>query len=197
MSVKIQRIIKRVKDGDKAAASQLIEIYSNKIYSYLRRLCGNNEDAEDLTQQTFIKVWLSISTYHGYSGFSAWIYKIAYNLFIDWLRRKSFDLNQTDYWWDNCVDDDSIPFEKAADRQMAGRIYKAVDGLDNDKKHVIHLHYYQGLSINETAKVLGIASSTVKYRMREALKFIRSKLNNKEFDYVDTNIFYTEKGDLS
>jgi RNA polymerase sigma factor (sigma-70 family) len=51
-----------------------------------------------------------------------------------------------------------------------------VDLLDEDKKHVVHLHYYQGLSIRETAKVLNVATSTVKYRLREVMKILKDKL---------------------
>jgi RNA polymerase sigma-70 factor (ECF subfamily) len=55
-----------------------------------------------------------------------------------------------------------------------------VDQLDEDKRDVVHLHYYQGLSIRETAKVLGIAKSTVKYRLREVFKILRAKINIEE-----------------
>jgi len=65
----------------------------------------------------------------------------------------------------------------SADRQMAQRLYEAVDRLDDDRKHVVHLHYYQGLSIRQTAKVLNVATSTVKYRLREVLKILRIKLD--------------------
>jgi RNA polymerase sigma-70 factor (ECF subfamily) len=63
---------------------------------------------------------------------------------------------------------------------LAQRLYKAVGRLDEDKKHVVHLHYYQGLSIRETAKVLNIATSTVKYRLREVFKALRVKLGVRE-----------------
>jgi len=67
-----------------------------------------------------------------------------------------------------------------AERQLAQRIYEAVDQLDKDRKHVVHLHYYQGVSIRETAKVLNIATSTVKYRLREVFKILEQKLSFEE-----------------
>jgi len=63
---------------------------------------------------------------------------------------------------------------------MALRLYEAVDELDEDKKHVVHLHYYQGLSLRETAKVLNIATSTLKYRLREVFKALRANFDVQE-----------------
>ena len=59
---------------------------------------------------------------------------------------------------------------------MAQQLYEVVDRLDEDKKQAVHLHYYQGLSLRETAKVLDIATSTVKYRLREVMKILKDKL---------------------
>jgi RNA polymerase sigma-70 factor (ECF subfamily) len=63
-----------------------------------------------------------------------------------------------------------------ADRQTAQRLYEAVDQLDEDRRHVVHLHYYQGLSIRQTAEVLNVATSTVKYRLREVLRILRTRI---------------------
>ena len=68
------------------------------------------------------------------------------------------------------------PCANAADRQMAQRLYAAVDQLDDDQRHVVHLHYYQQLSLRQTAQVLDVATSTVKRRLREVLRILRSRL---------------------
>ena len=85
-----------------------------------------------------------------------------------------------DEWWQECIDQNPGPFANLAERQMALRLYEAVDELDEDKKHVVHLHYYQGLSLRETAKVLNIATSTIKHRLREVFKILRIKLGFPE-----------------
>jgi len=173
----IKSLCRRVKKADKNAASELLKIYYADIYSYLRRLCGNRQDAEDLTQQTFLKVWSSLNGFAGRSKFSTWLYRIAHNTFLDWLRRNiAGTQSRPDQWWQECIDQNPGPFTNLAERQLAQRLYEAVDKLDEDKKHVVHLHYYQGLSIRETAKVLDIATSTVKYRLREVMKILKDKL---------------------
>jgi RNA polymerase sigma-70 factor (ECF subfamily) len=170
-------LCKRAKKGSKDAACELLKIYYADIFAYLRRLCGSQQDAEDLTQETFLKVWSSLSSFKGRSRFSTWLHSIAHNTYIDWHRHKATQIQSPAHeTWQEWIDDNPGPFASAAERQTAERLYRAVDKLDDAKKHVVHLHYYQGLSLRETAKVLNIPTSTVKYRLREALKVFRSKI---------------------
>ncbi len=181
MDSQIRKLLKRAKKADANAASELLRIYYEDVYSYLRRLCGSRADAEDLTQQTFLKVWSSLDRFKGRSKFSTWLHRIAYNTYIDWQRRNTDGTrNLPDQWWQECVDDNPGPFSNLAERQLAQRLYEAVDQLEEDKKQTVHLHHYQALSLRETAKVLGIATSTVKYRLREVFKALRVKLGVRE-----------------
>ena len=181
MNSQIKKLLKRAKKADTDAANELLSIYYEDVYSYLRRLCGSQADAEDLTQQTFLKVWSSLDRFKGRSKFSTWLYRIAYNCYIDWLRKNPNNVrSNTDQWWRERTDSNPGPVEGLAQRQLSRRLYEAVDRLDEDKKQTVHLHYYQGLSLRETAKVLGIATSTVKYRLREVFKILRDRLGVRE-----------------
>jgi RNA polymerase sigma-70 factor (ECF subfamily) len=181
MDSQVKRLCKSARKGDKDAACKLLKIYYADIFAYLRRLCSRKDDAEDLTQQTFLKVWSSMGSFNGRSKFSTWLHRIAYNTFIDWQRRNARDTQSClVQWWQECTDTNPGPFANLAERQLAQHLYEAVDQLDEDKKHIVHLHYYQGLSIRETAKVLNIATSTVKYRLREVFKILREKFSFKE-----------------
>ena len=181
MDSRIKSLCKRARKADKDAACELLRIHYTDVYSYLRRLCGSAADAEDLTQQTFLKVWSSLGGFKGRSKFSTWLYRIAHNTYIDWRRGNAGSTrDRSDQWWAECIDKNPGPYANVAERQLARRLYETVDQLDEDKRHVVHLHYYQGLSIRETAKVLGIATSTVKYRLREVFKALRIKLGVRE-----------------
>lgn len=181
MDSRTKNLCKRAKSADQNAACELLETYHSDIFAYLRRLCGNRQDAEDLTQQTFLKVWSSLDRFAGRSEFSTWLYRIAHNTYVDWRRRGPGGArNCPDRWWDECIDANPGPLTDVADRQMAQRLYEAVDHLDDDKRHVVHLHYYQQLSIRQTAKVLNVAVSTVKYRRREVLRILRVRLGVEE-----------------
>ena len=196
MDNQIKSLCRRVKKADKNAVSELLKIYYADIYSYLRRLCGSSHDAEDLTQQTFLKAWSSLGSFAGRSKFSTWLYRIAHNAYIDWQRRGSLSIQpHTDQWWQECIDQNPGPFTNVAERQLAQRLYEAVDGLDEDKKHVVHLHYYQGLSLRETAKVLDVATSTVKYRLREVFKILRIKLGFPETELKQKQTIPIVKGE--
>lgn len=174
MSDQVEQLCELAKAGNMAAASELVTGHYQRIYAFFRRLCGNDDDAADLTQKTFAKVWAALPSYEGRSSFSTWIHGIGHNVYVDW-RRKGNRLDiQTDEWWEECVADGPSPFEDAAERDLAGRLYAMVGQLEDGAREVVHLHYYQGLSLKETAEVLNIATSTVKYRLREALNVLRS-----------------------
>jgi len=181
MDSRIKRLCKRAGRADKNAACELLKIYYADIYSYLRRLCGSEADAEDLTQQTFLKVWSSLDSFAGRSKFSTWLYRIAHNTYIDFQRGNAGNIrDRSDQWWAECIDKNPGPYANVAERQLARRLYETVDQLDEDKRNIVHLHYYQGLSIRQTAKVLGVATSTVKYRLREVCKILRIKFGVRE-----------------
>jgi len=196
MERRITVLCKRAKKADKTAACELLKIYYADIFAYLRRLCNSRQDAEDLTQQTFLKVWASLESFAGRSRFSTWLYRIAHNTYMDWLRKNAGSIQAHPHkWWQDRIDENPGPFANLSERQLAMRVYEAVDKLEDGKKHVIHLHYYQGLSIRETASVLNIATSTVKYRLREVLKILRIKLGVRETKFKQEQILQIAKGE--
>ncbi|MEO6183876.1 MAG: RNA polymerase sigma factor [Verrucomicrobiota bacterium] len=166
----------RAQSGDTEAASELIRMYYEKIFSYFRRQCATDEDAQDLTQKCFCKIWASLGSFQARASFSTWIHSIAYHVWIDSCRRKNFSDRQTDEWWETCAVEAPSPFENAAEKEMSSQLYSWVQELEEDVQAVVHLHYFQELSLNETAQALDIATSTVKYRLRNALKFLKTKI---------------------
>jgi len=198
MGNQIKSLCKRANRADKEAACELLNICYPDVFAYLRRLCGSGQDAEDLTQQTFLKVWSSLDGFAGRSKFSTWLYRIAYNTYIDWRRTDAGGArNCPDRWWDECIDANPGPLSNVADRQTARHLYEAVDRLDEDKRQVVHLHYYQGLSIRQTAKVLDVATSTVKYRLREVLRILRTKIAIEENELDIARTIPVAKGETT
>ena len=180
MSDASEILCERAQKGDVAAASDLVSLFYQRIFAYLRRLSGNDEDAADLTQKTFSRTWQSLPSYQRRSSFSTWLHGIAHHVYLDWRRKRNPGEAQTDEWWETLAGDSPTPFEDTSERELARQLYRWVDGLDDDKKQTVHLHYYQNLTLNETAEVLGVAVSTVKYRLREALDFLRARSNEAE-----------------
>lgn len=156
------------------AASQLVTLYHQRVYAFFARLCPA-EDAEDLTERTFFKVWTSVAKYDGRSSFSTWLHSIAHHVYVDWRRKRNPAELQSPEWWETLASGAPNPFESVAERDLATRLYRLVDSLDDDTRELVHLHYYQDLSIREISEVLEIATSTVKYRLRQALDFLRTR----------------------
>ncbi|HWD94786.1 MAG TPA: RNA polymerase sigma factor [Verrucomicrobiae bacterium] len=175
MSDPAEILCERAQKGDLAAASELVSLFYQRIFAYLRRLSRNDEDAADLTQKTFTRTWQSLASYQHRSRFSTWLHGIAYHVYLDWRRKRSSGEAQTDEWWETQPANSPTPYENTAERELARQLYRWVDELDDEKKQTVHLHYYQNLPLSETAEVLGVAVSTVKYRLREALVFLRTR----------------------
>ncbi len=170
-------IARQARDGDAAAMSKLLILVYQPVYAYLRRLCGNDMSAEDLMQDTFMKVWRFLPTFREESSILTWIHRIAYTTYIDWRRKHKTDITATTSWVNDIVDPSSDHFEQISERLDAQRLYRNVEFLDEHLKHVIHLHYYQELSLRDTAYVLNIATSTVKNRLRQAISFLQQAMN--------------------
>ncbi len=181
MSDHAETLCQRAKAGDISAASELDGLFYERIFAYFRRLCGNDDDAADLTQKTFFKVWTSLATYQRRSSFSTWLHGIAHHVYVDWRRTNKLADFQPDEWWETRAAEGPSPFEDAAERDMAHRLFALVNRLEERAKEAVHLHYYQGLSLDETAEALGIATSTVKYRLREALDYLRTHTKEPNF----------------
>jgi RNA polymerase sigma-70 factor, ECF subfamily len=177
MSDHAEILCDRAGAGDMSAASELVNLFYERIFAYFRRLCGNDEDAADLTQKTFFKAWTFLRSFQRRSTFSTWLHGIAHHVYVDWRRANTPADPQTDAWWETRADDGPGPFEDAADRDTARRLFALVERLEDGVREAVHLHYYQGLSLAESAEALGIAISTVKYRLREALNFLRPKMS--------------------
>lgn len=174
MSDEVQELCRRAGEGDIEAASRLVTLFHQRIYSYFARLCPA-EDAEDLTEKTFFKVWTSMANFDGRSSFSTWLHSIAHHVYVDWRRKKNPTQAQSPEWWETLASAEPNPFENVAERDLATRLYKLVDTLDDETRELVHLHYYQHLSLREISEALNVATSTVKYRLRQALDFLRAR----------------------
>jgi RNA polymerase sigma-70 factor (ECF subfamily) len=168
--------IEEARRGNLGAATQLVDRFYGRIYAFLRRLAASDADAADLTQRTFTRVWKSLGRFEGRSTFSSWLHGIAYHVFLDWQRSNHRQVDRSEAWWESCRDPGPAPDTMAEDADLAAALYGAVDRLEPGTRDSVHLHYYQGLTIEQTADVLGIATSTVKYRLRGAIEQLRSAL---------------------
>ncbi len=190
MESEIAQLVENARRGDNAAANRLIELFYERVYAFLRRLAANDADAADLTQQTFARVWQSLPTFAGRSSFSSWIHGIAHHAYVDLRRANHRNEPRSDGWWAERVSGEPLPDDTAARADLVAQLYACVDALDADVRATIHLHYYQELTLQETADALGIATSTVKYRLRQALAELQK---NAADDFASTRHRFNTK----
>ncbi|MFA0746535.1 sigma-70 family RNA polymerase sigma factor [Fervidibacter sp.] len=167
---KDKRLVQRILSGDEAAGEQFVIEHYEAIFRFLRNLTGNKEDAEDLTQQTFLRAWEALPSFRGDSSLSTWLHSIAYREYTHWLRsRREF------VPLDEIVD---MPDEQANQNLEAVLLRWAIYRLDPEHREVFVLYYVQGFSVNEIAKIIGVPAGTVKSRLFFARQKLRELLSD-------------------
>lgn len=171
-----RQLVQAAQAGDPEAAAQLVDRHYAAIYAFLRRLARTDADAADLTQRTFSRVWRALPRFAGRSSLKSWLHGIARHVWLDWLRGNHHEASAPDAWWAGLSDPSPGPDESASRTDLAASLYAAVDDLPEDLRATVHLHYYQGLTLRETADAAEIATSTVKHRLRTAITRLQAAL---------------------
>ena len=172
------RIVQKVLKGDVNAFEKLVLAYEKNVYNIALRMTGNSEDASDMTQEAFIKAYNSLQSFRGDSKFSVWLYRIATNVCLDFLRSRSrkptVSLSVEDNDGDNVeleVADESQSPELLLDRQMTREsVRRGLETLTPEYRQILLLREIQGLSYDEISQALGLEVGTVKSRIFRARK---------------------------
>jgi RNA polymerase sigma-70 factor (ECF subfamily) len=172
-------IVERFRRGEQNAIVELIDLFYPRVYAFLRRLTRNEADAADLTQRTFGRIWQALSGFSGRSSVGSWIHSIAYHTYVDWRRANHRMESRSPEWWEERVTAEPKPDDLAAGRDLAATVYAMVDKLGSEQRETVHLHYYQELTLEETADAMNVAVSTVKYRLRQALLELERNINSE------------------
>jgi len=183
------RLVRLAKSGDRGAFADLVELYKDKIYHLAYRMLGNRQEAEDIVQETFLRVFRNLERYDETLKFSTWIYRIGTNLSIDRLRRRraAFSLDAETAadgdgqdWHGVLASDDLSPEGQVLLSETQRRIRKAIDELPEKYKSVVILKYLHDMSLQEIGDILGMPVTTVKTRVHRGREFLRRKLELEE-----------------
>src|SRR5690348_196162 len=113
MKSEAQELVKRIRQGERVASVDLVDLFYERIYAFLRRLCGNQTEAADLTQRTFGRVWEALPSFGGRSSVGSWIHSIAYHTYVDWRRANQRTEPRSPEWWAECASSEPGPDEVA------------------------------------------------------------------------------------
>lgn len=183
-------LIRRALEGDQRAFKKLKQKYYEAIHSLIYRMIREKEEVEDLTQEAFIKAFTSLSSFNDEYAFSTWLYKIATNNCIDYIRRKKLqtfsidkpiDSGDGDYTYE-LPDLTYKPDQDMMDRQRKKLLEDAINSLPPKYRRVIQLRHTEEKEYQEIAKILNLPLGTVKahiFRAREMLnRYLRKRLRN-------------------
>ena len=164
-------LIKNLKRGREEAYRQLIEEYGNKLLRTCYLILNDREEAEDVVQETFIKVFNKIDTFKEKSGLYTWIYAIALNLSRDRMRTKQDMLELKDEWIGN--DDVESHVEINFDREQ---LRKEIFGMNSLYREVLVLFYFEELSIKKISNLLNEKEGTIKSKLSRGRNMLKESL---------------------
>jgi len=187
-------LVRQIQAGQVHLYTELVRKYQDRIYNTCWRLCGDREDARDLTQDVFLKGLASIRGFRGKSGFYTWIFRIAVNMSISHRRRSVKRRTVSADDWSSGGDESQAggllrlvrdevatdPSEAAMQRESHERVAKALADLDEDYRCVLVLRDLEGFDYQEIADILKLAVGTVKSRIHRGRLALRKAMTGKD-----------------
>jgi RNA polymerase sigma factor RpoE len=182
-------LVKRARKGDLSAYDELVRRYQERIYATVYHMTSNHEDANDLAQEAFIKAYHALKSFKGGSSFYTWIYRIAVNKTINFLKQRKnkaqMSLDDMDFNAEHDPDLVALISEKTPRREVGlaelqEKLNTAMQKLSEPHRLVVTLHDVQGLSHEEIAKVMDCNIGTVRSR----LFYARQQLQGYLSDYL-------------
>lgn len=177
-----EELVARSKTGDTESFNQLVKRWERPIFALAYRTLGREEDARDVTQETFLRAFRALSGFKGDAKFSSWLYRIALNLCRDWMRKErraplvavpdGVDVEQlaADQGPTETVED------LAARAELGREVARAMAFLPEEQRQAIILKEYHGLTFQEIADLMRCPLSTVKTRVYQGLSTLRKQL---------------------
>jgi RNA polymerase sigma factor (sigma-70 family) len=179
-------LVKHARRGDLTAYDELVKRYQERIYATIYHMTGNHEDANDLAQESFIKAFSALQSFKGGSSFYTWLYRIAVNKTINFLKQRKnkyhLSLNDLDINAENDPDlvaliSDKTPHREVGLTELQKKLNEALLKLSEPHRMVVVLHDVQGQSHEEIADIMGCNIGTVRSRLFYARQQLQGYLN--------------------
>ena len=179
-----QELVSRARAGDQDAFEQLVLANQNKVYTLTFRMVNDREEAEDLAQEAFLKAWQGLPSFQGDSSFSTWVYRLATNVCIDFLRKQKrrkdiepvVSLDDEESGWTEPADWDQDPQRHLEQSERTAAVSRGLQALPDHHRQVLVMRELSGLSYQEIGQALGLDPGTVKSRISRARLALRKIL---------------------
>ncbi len=170
--------IQQAKSGDMQAFSQIVVCYQQLVLNMVFRITGNREDAEDITQEIFIRVFKSLHQFKEESEFSTWLYRIAYNTTLSEIRRKKITcVPFEDHFSDEKDEELSDDIDDLRKEERLQHLDKALKMLSPDEILLITLFYLNDQSIDEISQIANLSVANVKVKLHRTRKKLAIQMN--------------------
>lgn len=172
MTINDNQLIEAIINGDTKAYGQLVHRYKDLVYTLALRMLKHREEAEEVAQDAFIKVYKSLNKFKGDSKFSTWIYKITYNTCLDRLKKNKKHFNDVaiDEYTEHKLETIDNALEHMIKEEKSALIKRCIDKLPSESSYLLTLFYFEELSLDEMSDVIGIAANTIKVKLFRARK---------------------------
>ena len=172
-------------DNAERLFNEIVKDYSERVYWHVRRFVNNHEDADDLVQEIFLKIWTALPSFRGDAQLFTWVYRIATNETLNWLRREkvrsALRFTTIDAEMERRIDSDPFFDGDAADRALS----KAVAKLPEKQRQVFVMRYYDELPYEEMSTILGTSVGALKASYHIAQEKVRAALGKDIFVGTD------------
>lgn len=178
--------IREVLAGNKQAYAPIIEKYKNPLYATILRMTKNPHDAQDLVQESFIKVYQQLGKYEGTGSFSSWMYRVAMNHCMDEFRKKRYKMKHVEMdevTAQNTNHPEVIFLKQEKSRQLE----RLIATLPEDERMIILLRYVNELSYNEISELVDAPLSTVRNKLHRAKKKMRDTVKREGGDFHEVS----------
>jgi len=184
MEISDETLINKIRGGDTDSFAVIVERYKLQVYNLMYRYSGSAEDAADMTQDVFCRIFEKLDLYRSQKTFFAWLYTLALNHARDWTRKKH---NRTRYFdrfaQEYSNNEAKSPGSMLEADQETRSLFSALDSLSDDRRELVLLKYRHERSIRELAEIFDISESAVKMRLHRALDELGQKIKNQEHGY--------------
>lgn len=176
----IHELVLKLKKGDIKSFNVIYNIYNKKLFSFAFSMLKNKDDAKEILQETFIKLWTERENLNETKSFKSYLFSITHNKTIDLFRKR---LNETSYKNTLFQNIESTDYDNQYENELAEKkriIVEIVNLLPRSRKEIFTLSKFRGLSHKEIALKLNISTKTIENQITSSIKFIRNKLQNSQ-----------------
>lgn len=185
MDTSDNKLIEEYLNGEDEAFAKLLKKHLSSVYNFLYRLAGDRETAEDLAQETFVKVWKNLKNFDRNRSFKAWIFTIAKNTTFDYFKKKkevafsAFVDEEGESRFDEIADENILPDEILEQKDIAEELDIILQKLPLHYRAILLLHYKEDFTLSEIAEILNEPYNTIKSRHRRGLVALKKELIQK------------------